>query len=66
MIQRHVDLIAIGSLLLALAFCLQIRRVAVVELNSPHRIAFIRHSGGSYVVIPPAPPRFHCPFRTIS
>ena len=61
MISRHVDVIAIGLLLLALAFCEQFRRAASFQLNAVHRAGFNRRDG-SIIVIPPAPPRPPFPF----
>jgi hypothetical protein len=61
MISRHVDVIAIGLLLLALAFCEQFRRAAAFQLNAVHRVGFTRRNG-SIIVIPPDPPRPPFPF----
>ncbi|MBV8551784.1 MAG: hypothetical protein JOY54_10815 [Acidobacteriaceae bacterium] len=55
MISKHIDLIAIGLLLLALAFSLHVRSVAVFECGTPHRITINSRSAGSVIVVPPAP-----------
>jgi hypothetical protein len=52
MIARHVDLIAIGLLLLAMAFFAQVRRATVLELNTQHRVGF-SHRNGSIILVPP-------------
>ncbi len=63
MISRHVDLIAIGLLLLVLAFCTQVRRAGVLEISS-RRIGFTKCPNGSFIVIPPQRPP--APVRFIS
>ena len=61
MIGRHVDVIAIGLLLLALAFCEQFRRAAAFQLNAVHRTGFTSRNG-SIIVIRPVSPRPPFPF----
>ncbi|MBV8072274.1 MAG: hypothetical protein JO270_20395 [Acidobacteriaceae bacterium] len=61
MISRHVDLIAIGVLLFAMAFYSQVRRVAALHYQSLHRPGFTTYRN-SIIVVPPVPPRPQLPF----
>lgn len=61
MIGRHVDVIAIGLLLLALTLCQQFRRVAAVHLNTLHHAGFTSRDR-TIIVIPPVAPRPPFPF----
>ena len=62
MMAKHVDLIAVGLLLLGMAAATQVRRAVALECNLPHRISITSHRDGSIIVIPPAPPRSPLPF----
>jgi hypothetical protein len=62
MISRHIDVIAIGLLLLGLAFCEQFRRAAAFQINTIHRVGISSHRDGAIVLVPPVSPRPPFPF----
>ncbi|HZQ56323.1 MAG TPA: hypothetical protein VFB14_29310 [Bryobacteraceae bacterium] len=56
MIRKHVDLIALGALLLGLAFYCQISDVVKVEIASVKRMALPVHVHQRVIIIPSPPP----------
>lgn len=62
MIARHVDLIAIGLLLLGMAFYARVRYIVALECNLSRSMSIMSHRDGSILVVPPAPPRPQLPF----